>query len=353
MADIQNIERDPEFEAYLPLFKHKQVEPSLPEFSEEWMNRSPRIQWEDATMVTSTGGKRVLPYLAAAAVLVVGISAAVFLFLNRGPKVPAVSHTGDLKAVAVFVKGDVSNAVSSSPKSALHTGDVLKAGTTITTGGDGLVDLAFEGGSIVRLRENTTVVLATPQDPEKGVIIEQGTGQTVHLVKKLENNFEHSSLSPTAVASVRGTVYEFDVDASGSTVTVAEGKVEASGIKGRTETHVIEADHQIKLTENRDEPVGKDAKALLKEAEEMRDHAAAFNEASAMTRDLKEVKSEEDLRKAYQQEIELITLGDGRVLRGIVVAQSGGKLLVQTVSGSHFVSEEDVRNIRYATEVAP
>lgn len=351
MAEIHDIERDPEFEAFLPLFKQKSQEPAFPEFSDDWLSRSPRIQWEGTTMVATEVKRSKTPYLAAAAALVISLSAVAFFFLQRGPQPPVVSHTGKLKVVVVYVKGDASR-VDGTNKTALHSGDILKPGTALETGASATVDLAVEGGSIVRLRQNTRIVIATPVEPEKGVIIEQGTGETVHVVKKLDALFQHTTVSPTAIASVRGTVFEFTQESNGSIITVAEGKVEATGMRGKTETHIIEANRSIHITDDRDEPKSADTAQLQSEATEMRAHVAEFEEASSMMSEIKEVKNEEELKQAYQQEIELITLGDGRVLRGVVVAQSAGKLLVQTVGGSYFVSESDVRNIRYATESA-
>lgn len=349
MAEIHEIERDPEFDAYLPLFKQKVQEPVFPEFSDDWLNRSARIQWEGTTMVATDVKKTKTPFFAAAAALLIAVSAVTFFFLQRGPRAPVASHTGKLRVVAVFVKGQASRA-DGAEKVALHTGDILRPGMALETGADAMVDLAVEGGSIVRLRQNTTIMLATPVEPEKGVLIEQGNGQTVHVIKKLEAGLQHAAISPTAVASVRGTIFEFAVEPTGSAVKVAEGKVEATGLRGQTETHIIEADQSIYLTDAADEPRKADTSGLQAEATEMRAHVAEFQEASSMMSEIKDVKTEEELKQAYQQEIELISLNDGRVLRGVVVAQSAGKLLVQTLGGSYFISESDVKNIRYATE---
>jgi len=351
MAEIHEIERNPEFDAYLPLFKEKMAEPTFPEFSDEWLDRAPRIQWEDTTMVASpsTNNKTKI-YFSAAAALLIAVSAALFtIFRQSSPEAPAVSHTGKLKAVVVFLKGEASK-VTADGSAALHSGDILGAGTKIITGPGAMVDLALEGGAIVRLRESTDVVLATPVDPNRGIYIEQSNGKTLHLVKKLDAGSQHGSISPTAVASVRGTIYEFNVESDATTVVVAEGMVEATGMKGKTETHIIEANREIRLSDNLDQPADRKSEGLLQEAIEMQRNADAFAEASSLTGELQDAKSEEDLKRIYQQEIELITLTDGRVLRGVVVAQSGGKLLVQTVQGSHFVDENTVRNIRYATE---
>lgn len=351
MAEIHEIERNPEFDAYLPLFKEKVAEPTFPDFSDEWLNRAPRIQLEDTTMVASpnTNNKKKI-YFSAAATLLIAVSAALFtIFRQSAPEAPAVSHTGKLKAVVVFLKGEASK-VTADGSVALHSGDILGAGTKIITGPGSMVDLAFEGGAIVRLRESTDVVLATPADPGKGIYIEQSNGKTLHLVKKLDAGAQHGSISPTAVASVRGTIYEFNVESDATTVVVAEGMVEATGMKGKTETHIIEANREIRLSDNLDQPSDRKSEGLVEEAAEMQRNADAFAEASSLTGELQEAKSEEDLKRIYQQEIELITLTDGRVLRGVVVAQSGGKLLVQTVQGSHFVDENSVKNIRYATE---
>lgn len=356
-----------EFEAYVTLFKANHSEPKFPEFSSEWLTRRPKILCEVTPMNNSTENnptenkssnsttassqlKRFFQpkiYLTAAATVIAVLGVALLVFRSPEVKAPNVSHTGNLKAIVVYVKGDVSRLKSDGSSLKLHTGDILSAGTKIETKGDSLVDITFSSGTMVRLRENTNATLATAVEPNKGIYIEQESGATLHLVRKLESEIEYGSISPTAIASVRGTIYEFTVENNATTVTVAEGMIEATGLKGKTETHIIEADQKIRLSDEHDEPVKKESKNLEIEAKDMQKNATAFNELMSLSDDLENASTEADLKRIYQSEIEFITLRDGRVLRGVVVSQAGGKMLVQTIDGSHFIDESSVQSIRY------
>jgi len=355
MEPIKHKEHNPEFDAYLPLFKKSSAAPVFPELTDDWFERSAKITFEDTTMAKSSGKNKI--YLSIAALLLVAISAAVFVFINLPAKVaaPDVAYDGKLRAVVVFLKGEATKVVNDT-KSPLRTGDVVTAGVQIVTGANTAVDLAFEGGgAIIRLRDNTDIVLATPVNGQKGIYIKQSSGETLNVVKKLTADEVYGSISPTAVAAVRGTIYTFTVESSATVVAVTEGKIEATGLKGRTETHIIEADRQIRLSDELDEPTGFGSTSEVADTAEMEEHVRQFQSADApktkpVTKKLPTVNSEADLKRIYKQEIELISLQDGRVLRGVVVEQSGGKLLVQTVKNSFEIDEANVKSIRYVTE---
>lgn len=357
-----DLDTNTEFEAYVSLFKANHSEPQFPEFSSEWLTRRPKILCEVTPMInysdnkhsnsTNDGSqiKRFFQpkiYLTAAATVIAVLGVALLVFRSAEVKAPNVSHSGNLKAIVVYVKGDVSRLKTDGSSQKLHTGDILSAGTKIETKDDALIDITFSGGTMVRLRENTKATLATPVEPNKGIYIEQESGATLHLVRKLESEFEYGSISPTAIASVRGTIYEFNVENNATTVTVAEGLIEATGLKGKTETHIIEADQKIRLSDEHDEPVKKESENLEIEAKDMQNNATAFNELMSLSDELENASTEEELKRIYQSEIEFITLRDGRVLRGVVVSQANGKMLVQTLDGSHFIDTASVQSIRY------
>ncbi|OXI03212.1 iron dicitrate transport regulator FecR, partial [Listeria monocytogenes] len=65
------------------------------------------------------------------------------------------------------------------------------------------------------------------------------------------------------------------------------------------------------------------------------------------TRNLKSAKTEAELSQMYDKNIEQIILKDGRELRGVVVSQKKGKLIIQTLKGSYILDEAVVETIRY------
>jgi len=65
---------------------------------------------------------------------------------------------------------------------------------------------------------------------------------------------------------------------------------------------------------------------------------------------LKSAGTEAELSKIYNQSIEIIDLKNGTSIRGVVVTQLNGKLIVQTIAGSYVVSETDIVKIVYVEE---
>ncbi|OGS20003.1 MAG: hypothetical protein A2252_01780 [Elusimicrobia bacterium RIFOXYA2_FULL_39_19] len=105
-------------------------------------------------------------------------------------------------------------------------GSFLDQDDTIKTFVNGKVELVFEDGSTVWLRENTELKIAQLLPDSKTISIKFGKIRTKVTPQKMGNKF--TARTPTAVCSVRGTEFLVVVDESGSSsqLLVVEGSVE-------------------------------------------------------------------------------------------------------------------------------
>lgn len=117
-------------------------------------------------------------------------------------------------------------------------GGSLREGDIVRTGSDGRAAIEYFDGSLTRLDYDTTfslVTLETLRNPAESTVIlgGQATGNSYNRVAELtdaQSRFEVET--PTATASVRGTVYALIVDEGSTTIAVVEGLVIASGASG-------------------------------------------------------------------------------------------------------------------------
>jgi hypothetical protein len=112
-----------------------------------------------------------------------------------------------------------------------RVGMAVKAGFDIRTFVESSADIEIEGGSVIKVGENTVVTLSqllgggASGGSNTGVKI--GTGKVWGNIKKLTSaKSEFKFETPTAVASIRGTRLGINVDAEGTAVDVFEGLVQ-------------------------------------------------------------------------------------------------------------------------------
>jgi PKD repeat protein len=117
-------------------------------------------------------------------------------------------------------------------------GESLREGDLVRTGPDGRAAIEYFDGSVTRLDYDTTFSLVTLEtlnntDDSKVIEGEQSKGNSFNRVAELadsESRFEVET--PTATASVQGTVYAVIVGAGATTVAVLEGSVTTTGDTG-------------------------------------------------------------------------------------------------------------------------
>lgn len=143
--------------------------------------------------------------------------------------------TAELRILA----GTVEVQVGSADFSPATEGQVLQAGYTIRTGTDGRAAIEYFDGSVTRLDHDTTFTITTLEildnaDESKVIEGEQESGSTYSRVVTLTDSASRFDVStPTATASVQGTVYAMILNPDGTTtVAVVEGEVsvQTSGI---------------------------------------------------------------------------------------------------------------------------
>lgn len=144
---------------------------------------------------------------------------------------PAPAATLQILAGAVEVRsgsGDFATALD---------GQEVRQGDTVATGSDGRAVITYRDGSVTRLDEDTTFTLAALEVLDSGGIAvegEQHSGNTYHRVVEITDSASRFDvITPTASASVQGTVYAVFVAADGSSiVAVIEGVVIVEGAVG-------------------------------------------------------------------------------------------------------------------------
>ncbi len=113
--------------------------------------------------------------------------------------------------------------VNDSPASA---GMELKEGDTVKTGAKSKASLVFFDSSILRLNENTEIVVKDiVSQGDKKVNLEQTAGQTWSRVLKISGIKEYSIETPNTVATVRGTGFAVSIGDGDTIIAVKEGKV--------------------------------------------------------------------------------------------------------------------------------
>ena len=132
----------------------------------------------------------------------------------------AQAETADIKITKVAGPATANGA-------AVRVGDVLKEGSTITTGAGGTVTAEF-ADSVLSVQENTEVVFEKTAFEKKGNKLEHNTklelkkGGLIGDVKKISANSKYEVKHAQGVAGIRGTTWAI---LPGKGVICAEGSV--------------------------------------------------------------------------------------------------------------------------------
>lgn len=317
---------------------------------------SPRFSVEANIMQSPTkdnvvqlnGSKNKVWFLAAAAILFVGIGVGTYFTVLKKEEAP-VSEGTLLKAAVVFVKGDAKS-IKEGPV-ALHLGDVLSEGDRIVTGKGGSIDIGLTDSSVIRLKENSELVLKSLRQTEASQIrISLMSGKILNLVEKEKKNANYFVDTPTVVAAVRGTSFEVTASDKESTVFVVDGAVEVTPLIHDKTGRALITGGLIIVTSEKVEVI-QDLRRVKSEEPEYGDMRKNLNgldkEVLETTQNLKTAKTEQELEEIYDKSIEHIIMKDGREIRGVVVSQKKGKLIVQTLKGSYILDENSVEKIIY------
>lgn len=347
-----------EFEKIAELFRERARRipyESAPSQDLMWMFRKPahKVSINIMSNEQSANRKGIQSIAAIATSLVILSGIGAFYFFSKEKEAPVSEH---MKAIVVFVKGSAT-VMKGDEKTSLHIGDILKSGDTVNTDANSQVDLSLTENTMVRIRQNSVINLreiARTVDGGERIKLGLESGSALNHVTKLGKKDDYKVYTPTSVASVRGTSFEVQVKDGHSTITVGEGAVHVEELVYQRDEYILEANRQITITDRSDEVIYLEEadKRYIQEAREIFNHIKAMgSDTREMIKSLANVKSEAELKKVFQRDIELIKLKDGRTIRGIIVSMKEGKLLVQTVKGSHVLQKNDVFRVKYLTDL--
>ncbi len=156
--------------------------------------------------------------------LLLGAAAVAVCVAQAPPSVPDFSSDGSAKVVAL--SGDVSVLHDSQPW-ALNMGDTVRAKQVIISGPDGRATFRVSDGSTFEVFPNSEIVFrANP--PNWRDLLDVLVGRIRVHIQKMTGGNPNNVQTPSAVISVRGTVFDVSVDEEEQTtlVEVEEGQVE-------------------------------------------------------------------------------------------------------------------------------
>ncbi|EMO52507.1 FecR family protein [Leptospira noguchii] len=347
---MENKTNTPGFEGYAKFLKEKGPTTQLPAFDPNWIGKQPRFIVEDKIMNVPTAVILRFPkmmWLAAAAILLFTIGVWI-TFLTSKPESEIVRGT-TLRAAVVFVKGQVS--VMRDEEMKLHRGDLLNESDIILTGAGGALDISLTDSSVVRVKENSKLILKQlREDNGFQIKINLASGRVLNIIEKEKKTSNFYVETPSAVAAVRGTSFEVNASENESMVFVVEGAVEVISLNSTKNIYILEKSKLV--TVNKDGEIESidisKLNATLPEYKEMRKNLGSLDSELLLdVQNLKSAKTEEELSKVYDLSIERIIMKDGRELRGVVVSQKKGKLVVQTLQGSYILDEDAIDKIKY------
>ena len=134
-------------------------------------------------------------------------------------------------------------------------GMYLYESDSIKTGDNSYASIIFFKSSIIRLDSNTEVTIKKLlHDIEKtSVTIQQDSGRTWNTISRISGIDDYNVETPTAVASVRGTSFDIDVDEEGiSVVKVIKGIVNVTYTISGT-VYTVKLNESYSLTVGYDE----------------------------------------------------------------------------------------------------
>lgn len=132
----------------------------------------------------------------------------------------------------------------------------LQVGDVVVTGADSSAAMAFPGLGVVRMGANSRLeassfIEGTAAAPATKVDLRLTRGTLVSYVNKRDAASEYRVVTPTVIASVRGTAFLVSVDDDSSvTVAVAEGAV-ALTTPGSSDEVIVEKNAQIVIKDQK------------------------------------------------------------------------------------------------------
>lgn len=264
------------------------------------------------------------------------------------------------QAMVLFYSGTATiQHVNEQPKP-VQVQEIVKNGDVIETGDKSSVIVQAGSEFTVRFEENTKALISSITDITKREI-SLNKGKVLSRVSKLQKGMEYMIKTPTAVASVRGT--EFLTDYTDGKTIVAVGKGTVSVVKNETseqklaelgktvvvtdkmEMRDINQVESLELKKLGNTPVIKDADGL-KPGEINEKMNPVIDKDKVLNDEIEKLMGSAGMSleqiKAKFQRIDVITLYNGRVVKGAILSR-GHELKILTPSGVVTVNAKNVK----------
>ncbi|HQL43591.1 MAG TPA: FecR domain-containing protein [Spirochaetota bacterium] len=120
-------------------------------------------------------------------------------------------------------------------------GQILSINDTIVTGANSVIDLVYRNSGIIRINENTTVVISSlVKAGADDVVLTLEKGKAFVTLGKLKKGDGFAIKAKTVIAAVRGTSFRLVADEEASRVDVVSGKVMVKPVNNETVIEDIE-----------------------------------------------------------------------------------------------------------------
>ncbi|MBW7857426.1 MAG: FecR domain-containing protein [Leptonema sp. (in: Bacteria)] len=190
---------------------------------------------------------KMIPAVAVITVFIIGLISCKKKEANdvQGAILTAISGT------VTLTKGEVRNTIS--PDQLYSKEAIFSNGMILETGKDSKVDLQFQTGTQLRVGPSSKIKLENASilsgENFSQTLIRIDSGSLYAKVNKLEKGSSMALVTPTAIASVRGTDFLTKVEQGQSTVLVEDGAVAVSDDQS-TQEEVVEGGNKAKVEGN-------------------------------------------------------------------------------------------------------
>lgn len=261
------------------------------------------------------------------------------------------------RTIVNFATGEAFVERKGAAPKALMAGLEIFESDAIKTGSNSFVILAIGDEVMVRVGENSNVLM--------GTLMNKGTheitltqGRVLSWVKKMAKEGSYSVKTPTAIAAVRGTKFMTEYSDGKSIIAVGEGKVKVSRLE-KEEVKVIESAKTIviagtmeerKITREEQLEIKRlETASVIDKAEKRGGKISESDEKEILEIEKKideEIKnarplSLEEIRARYGR-IDVVHLYNGRVIRGAIISR-GTILQIITPEGLIRINASQVR----------
>jgi hypothetical protein len=339
-------------------------EDRLPAFNPDWINQDPKVILPPELIIIPekrSSKKLTLARIYFSAAFAAAASLIIVLYLNnysyntgsaRNSSESAVTSSYPLYSIVAGLHG-LAVAINGAKEESVFFGNSYSQGQRIRTGKNTTLDLSLYQGTIIRLRPLTEIIILKAvknkaDRPEYEIRL--NSGSLLSLVNKSSVKGYFTLFTPDASLSVKGTSFETGISKSGTIVSVAEGTIKVLSVKD-SEPEMVSSGTELHMDQNgRIEKKENTDTALLLQSEMNQVLKAEKEVAAPMRRAIEEAPSiteDKMLTEDFLKNSETLTLNDGRELRGMVISQSGDRLLFQTRQSKVFINRQDINKIQY------